>query len=134
MSEAVGYGVVANGFIPRGTVVWVRDDFDLLLAQAEIERLPPSHRAITERYAYRDATGTYLLCWDFARYVKHSCDPSLLGGTEEFEVALRDLHPGEELTDDYATLNLESSRPFDCDWSPFFKEQSIVEPEALRSS
>ena len=51
VSEAVGHGLVANAFIPRGTVVWVRDDFDLLFSQEEIERLPPSYRAITERYA-----------------------------------------------------------------------------------
>jgi len=114
VSDAVGYGLVAKAFIPRGTVVWVRDDLDLLFTQAEIESLPAHYRAITDKYAYVDAAGMHVLCWDFARYFNHSCDPSCLGGTSEFEVAIRDLHAGDELTDDYATLNLESPEPFEC--------------------
>ncbi len=114
VGEAVGYGVVATAFIPRGTVVWVRDDFDLLFTRAEIEGLRPGYRAITDRYAYLAADGPHVLCWDFARYVNHSCEPSCLGGTSEFEVAVCDLHPGDELTDDYATLNLESPELFEC--------------------
>ncbi|HST25364.1 MAG TPA: SET domain-containing protein-lysine N-methyltransferase [Gaiellaceae bacterium] len=114
VGESIGHGVVAKAFIPKGTVVWVRDDFDLLFTEAEIDRLPPCYRIITDKYAYLDADGMHVLCWDFARYVNHSCEPSCLGGTSEFEVAVRDLQPGDELTNDYATLNLKTTERFQC--------------------
>jgi hypothetical protein len=32
----------------------------------------------------------------------------------DFELAIRDIHPGEELTDDYGTLNLNAEFPCSC--------------------
>lgn len=114
VSDEVGYGVVANAFIPSGTVVWVRDDLDLCFTQEQVERLAPHYRAIVHKYAYVDVAGVHVLCWDFARYFNHSCDSSCLGGASDFEIAVHDLHPGDELTDDYATFNLESPEAFEC--------------------
>jgi hypothetical protein len=51
---------------------------------------------------------------DIAKYFNHSCRPSCLGGEDEFEVAVRDLHAGEELTDDYATFRLDRPESFPC--------------------
>ncbi len=114
VSDEVGYGVFATALIPRGAITWVRDDFDILLGKDEFERLKPIYRPLADKYAYLDAEGVYVLCWDIAKYVNHSCDPSCLGGTEEFEVAVRDVLPGDELTCDYATLHLDDSESFRC--------------------
>ncbi|MBW9234391.1 SET domain-containing protein-lysine N-methyltransferase, partial [Leptospira santarosai] len=54
----------------------------------------------------------YILCWDLGRYVNHSFHANCMGTAYEFEVAIRDIHPGEQLTDDYGTLNIDE--PFDC--------------------
>jgi hypothetical protein len=114
ISDQVGYGVFATALIPRGTITWVRDDFDILLGKEEFERLQPPYRALADKYAYLDAEGVYVLCWDIAKCVNHSCDPNCLGGSAEFEVAVRDVRPGEELRCDYATLNLGEREPFQC--------------------
>ena len=107
INEQIGYGVVATHFIPRGTVTWMRDDFDQAFSAAQVERLAPVYRDIVEKYCFVDGQGDFILCWDLARYINHSCDPSCRSAGYDFELAVRDIHPGEELTDDYGSLNLE---------------------------
>ena len=107
INEQIGYGVVATRPIPRGTITWVRDDFDQAFSIAQVERLAPLYRDIVEKYCFVDACGDFVLCWDLARYVNHSCDPSCRSAGYDFEIAVRDIRPGEELTDDYGSLNIE---------------------------
>lgn len=47
------------------------------------------------------------MCWDNAKFVNHSFKPSCFSMPYDFEIAIRDIHPGEELTDDYGYLNVE---------------------------
>jgi hypothetical protein len=55
-----------------------------------------------------------VLCWDLARFLNHSCEANCIAAGYEFEVAVRDIQPGEELTDDYGTMNLTESFPCAC--------------------
>jgi hypothetical protein len=55
-----------------------------------------------------------VLCWDLARFINHSCDASCRSAGYDFELAVRDIHPGDELTDDYGSLNLEDDFPCSC--------------------
>ncbi|MCS6812223.1 MAG: SET domain-containing protein [Cyanobacteria bacterium] len=112
MNDAIGYGVVATRFIPRGTIVWVLDELDRKFDADYVKSLDPVMRSTIIKYSYRDYQGNYILCWDIARYVNHSFDSSMIGTAYNFEVAARDIYPGEELTDDYGYFNLEE--PFDC--------------------
>jgi hypothetical protein len=107
INEQIGYGIVATHFIPRGTVTWVRDDFDQAFSLAQVERMAPLYRDIVAKYCFVDGRGDFVLCWDLARYINHSCDSSCRSAGYDFELAVRDIHPGEELTDDYGSLNLE---------------------------
>jgi hypothetical protein len=107
INEQIGYGVVATHFIPRGTITWVRDDFDQAFSLAQVERMAPIYREIVAKYCFVDSRGDFVLCWDLARYINHSCDPSCRSAGYDFELAVRDIYPGEELTDDYGSLNLE---------------------------
>ena len=61
---------------------------------------------ILDTYAYADAAGNSILCWDHARCVNHSCEPSMLGLGAAFEIAVRDIAPGDQVTCDYGGLNL----------------------------
>jgi len=99
--EQIGYGIVATHFIPRGTVTWVRDDFDQAFALAQVERMAPLYRDIVAKYCFVDSRGDFVLCWDLARYINHACDSSCRSAGYDFELAVRDIHPGEELTDDH---------------------------------
>jgi hypothetical protein len=67
------------------------------------------YQQILGKYGYTDRHGKTILCWDHARFMNHSCEATCLSAGYDFEVAVRDVRAGEELTDDYGTLNLESS-------------------------
>jgi hypothetical protein len=114
IDSTLGFGVFATRFIRRGTITWVRDDLDQVIAPARVAVLPPPYRDLLDRYTFRNAAGCHILCWDLGRYMNHSCTPSCLGLDEDFEIAVRDLYPGEELTDDYATLYLQDHERFPC--------------------
>jgi hypothetical protein len=114
VSPEIGFGVFASGFIPRGTITWVRDPLDQVLSAAQVASLPALYHEMVDKYTFRNAEGNYVLCWDLARYMNHSCQPSCMGTGYGFEVAVRDIYPEEELTDDYATLYLQSHESFAC--------------------
>lgn len=106
VNEQIGYGVFATKLIPKGTITWVRDDLDQTFHPHEINGFSRDYQDILEKYTFVDRTGQAVLCWDLARYINHSCNANCLGAGYEFEIAVRDILPGEELTDDYGTLNL----------------------------
>lgn len=114
ISAEIGYGVFATEFIPRGTFLWVLDGFDRILKVEERDALPPLLRQQVDRYAYQAADGDYVFCWDFGRYMNHSCAPASRGIGDAFEIAVRDIQPGEELTCEYGTLNLIEPMPCRC--------------------
>ncbi len=114
VSQQIGYGVFATQLIPKGSITWVRDDLDQTFAPHEILGFRKEYQDILEKYTFIDRTGHSVLCWDLARYMNHSCDANCLGAGYEFEIAVRDIRPGEELTDDYGTLNLRDLFPCFC--------------------
>jgi len=111
ISPEVGYGIVATRRIPKGTITWALCAFDRVLTPQEARALPPAYRPILAKYAYIDARGRFILCWDSARYMNHSCEANSLGVGTELEIAARDILPGEQVTGEYGTLNL----PYDLD-------------------
>lgn len=114
ISPQVGYGVFATEYIPRGTFLWVLDHFDRVLTPGEVGALPPLLRTVVDRYSYQGADGNFVFCWDFGRYMNHSCEPGSRGVGDAFEVAVRDIEPGDELTCEYGTLNLLTPMACSC--------------------
>lgn len=112
INEKIGFGVFATKFIPKGTIVWALDQFDQIIQPSILNKIDPNRRAIIQKYAYRNEKGQYVLCWDLGRYVNHSFHANCIGTAYNCEVAIRDIYPGEQLTDDYGTLNIEE--PFEC--------------------
>jgi hypothetical protein len=106
ISDEVGFGVVATRRIPAGTLTWVLDPLDRTFSDAEVVALPPIYHPVMERYSFVFSDGMRVLCWDLARFVNHSCEPNCVSPTDHLEFAIRDIEPGEQLTNDYATLNL----------------------------
>jgi len=107
VDETIGYGTFATRFIAKGTITWVRDALDQVFSVAQVEAMHPTYRSVLERYSYIDGAGDRILCWDHARFVNHSCRATCLAPGFDFEIAVRDILAGEELTDDYGTLNTE---------------------------
>lgn len=106
VSKLIGYGVFATQLIPKGTITWVRDDLDRTFPPHEVAGFRPEYQDLLDKYSFIDRGGNAVLCWDLARYMNHSCNATCLSAGYEFEVAIRDILAGEELTDDYGTLNL----------------------------
>lgn len=106
ISEEKGIGVVATQFIPKGTITWAFDPVDQVFTSAQVHEMKPLFRNFIDKYAYRDQEGNYVLCWDHGRFVNHSYHSNCMSTAYNFEIAIRDIYPGEELTDDYGYLNL----------------------------
>ena len=113
-SPEMGWGVYATAPIPRGTVVWTLCQLDQRISPTQRAALTPAARASLDVYAYIDAAGDSILCWDHGRFVNHACDPAMLAIGQHHEIAVRDLAPGDELTCDYGTLNLLSALHCEC--------------------
>ena len=108
INDTVGYGVVAKEFIPKGTITWVLDKLDREFTPSELENMEPIYKDIFETYAYKNNKGNFVLCWDNGRYVNHSFNSNCLTTAYNFELAIRDIQPGEQLTDDYGYLNVDT--------------------------
>jgi len=114
-----GTGLFAAEFIPKGTHTWRFDkSVDESFSSQEVERLPEPKRSeiLGLHFAYISKhTGRYINCGDNARYVNHSNTPNVAtyfkgeGRRDEDEqaIALRDIQPGEEITNDYRELGEE---------------------------
>lgn len=110
INEEIGYGVVATKRIPAGTITWVLDKLDREFSPLELENMEPLYQDILNTYTYRNNKGNFVLCWDLGRYVNHSFNSNCLSTAYDFELAIRDIEIGEQLTDDYGYLNI--TKPF----------------------
>ncbi len=110
ISKEIGYGVVATDYIPAGTITWVLDKLDREFSPEHLLDMDQIYIEILDTYSYRNNKGNFVLCWDNARFVNHSFNANCLSTAYDFEIAIRDIMPGEQLTDDYGYLNI--SRPF----------------------
>lgn len=127
INDEIGFGVFATRLIPKGTITWVLDSLDRVIPEEEVQSLGELYRGSIDKYCFRNQHGEYILCWDYSRYVNHSFKPSCFTTPYDFEIAIRDIHPGEELTDDYGYLNIDE--PFE----PFEEgtERKVVYPDDL---
>ena len=110
ISNDIGHGVVATEFIPAGTITWALDKLDREFSPEAFKAMDALYQDIFETYTFRNNNGNLVLCWDNGRYVNHSFNSNCLSTAYDFEIAIRDIHPGEQLTDDYGYLNI--SKPF----------------------
>lgn len=114
INDHIGWGVFATKRIPRGTITWALDALDQKFTEEEVSSMPAYAQAALNKYSYVDSERRYILCWDHARFFNHHCEANCLSVGYDFELAVRDIDAGEELTDDYGTLNPEESFPCAC--------------------
>lgn len=110
ISDDMGYGLVATQRIPAGTITWVLDPLDRVFTAEQYDELPPVFQEQLEIYTFRSNAGALILCWDNGKFVNHSFKSNCLTTAYDFEIAIRDIEPGEQLTDDYGYLNI--TKPF----------------------
>jgi hypothetical protein len=103
-----GIGCFADEFIPKGTLIWRFDEgFDQKISVSQVSRLTGPGKETFLKYGYLSKFGQYyVLCFDDARFFNHSFTPNVtemssLDHEEPYDVAARDILPGEELTCNY---------------------------------
>jgi len=106
VSPEIGVGVFASTLIPKGTLVYVKDSLDIEITEKQFMRMEPVSRKMVEKYAYIDERGIRVVSWDHVKYVNHKCECNTISTGYGFEIALRDISPGEEITDEYGLFNI----------------------------
>lgn len=114
ISPSIGFGVFATALIPQGTIVYVQDALEIVLPADHPLLTADIYQPILDKYSTVEKDGSRLLSWDIARYVNHSCQSNALSTGYGFEIAVRDIQPGEEITDDYGLFNLPYDMPCAC--------------------
>ena len=114
ISPAMGYGIFATQDIAAGTITYVRDPFEITFTQAEFAAIEEPYKSVVDRYCYTDRHGTLIMGWDFSKYVNHSCNANTLLTAFGFDIAVRDIAAGEEITDDYGLFNVQETLEIAC--------------------
>lgn len=109
IDDEIGFGVFATRRIPRGTVLWALDPLDQRIPAARAQALCATMGRLIDKYTFRNRLGEHVLCWDHGRFMNHACEAASLSPGVDYELAVRDLAPGDEVTCDYGALNLEAA-------------------------
>ncbi|MFX1410372.1 MAG: SET domain-containing protein [Promethearchaeota archaeon] len=127
-SKIHGLGLFAKKLIPKGTKWWYARPQDvLIITRDQFLTLDTSlktslmngymHTLLTYSY-YERNLDALIFCLDNSRFVNHSFNAN--SGVSEGNnglcaVALRDIQPGEEITEDYSKYSM-------CSWLKKYKE------------
>lgn len=114
IDDNIGYGVFASKAISKGTIVYVKDSFDIEVLPEQYLGLNEADKAILDKYSYTDENGAAILSWDHAKYVNHRCDCNTISTGYGFEIAIRDIAQDEEITDDYGLFNIDYEMEVSC--------------------
>ena len=106
INEQVGYGVFATSDIAEGTIVYVKDSLELSISPTDYLMHTEEMKEVIDKYSYIDETGNRIISWDFAKYVNHCCNCNSISTGYGFEIAIRDIKKGEQITDEYGLFNL----------------------------
>ena len=103
-SSIEGIGLFAGEFIPKGTLIWKPSGLDRIYTKDEYENIKISdfEKDYMKRYTFGKGD-LRIFCSDEMRYCNHSDTNPNLGGYLT-QIALRDIQPGEEITQDYSEL------------------------------
>jgi hypothetical protein len=112
VSTEIGYGVFATEDIPMGTITWVQDELDRVIKKEDIKNFSKPNLENLFKYTYRNKNGDFFFCWDLTRFINHCFLPNTMLTGLGFEIALTHIKSGEEITNDYGTLNIVE--PFKC--------------------
>jgi uncharacterized protein len=113
-----GRGVFATNFIPRGTLTYVQDRLEILIPPGDPRLNDPAYIDLIETYSFIDSNGVRIISWDHAKYVNHCCRCNTMSTGYGFEIAIRDIAEGEEITDEYGMFNFTYSMELSCENTP----------------
>lgn len=113
-----GRGVFATKPIPKGTLTYVKDDLEVVIEPGDERLSDPRYKDLIDTYSFIDRDGKRIVSWDHAKYVNHCCQCNTMSTGYGFEIAIRDIAAGEEITDEYSMFNFPAGIQLHCDKSP----------------
>ena len=114
INDHVGQGVFATDNIPEGTIVYVKDSLELVISPTDYLLHSEEVKEVIEKYSCIDPLGNRIISWDFAKYVNHCCNCNTISTGYGFEIAIRDIQKGEQITDEYGIFNLTTEMEVSC--------------------
>ena len=100
----MGLGLFATEFIPKDSIVWeFVEGVDIKVSVDRVEQMSEAQQEYFEKYAWIEDDYYYSSC-DLTNFVNHSYQPNLKI-IDEIMISLRDIHPGEELFENYAEFD-----------------------------
>jgi uncharacterized protein len=114
INDIVGYGVFATSDIPEGTIIYVKDSLEISISQLQYQLETKEMQEVIEKFSYIDENGNRIISWDFAKYVNHCCNCNTISTGYGFEIAIRDIAAGEQITDEYGLFNIEQEMELVC--------------------
>lgn len=100
----MGLGLFAKEFIPKDSIVWkFVEGVDVKVSVDRVEQMSEAQQEYFEKYAWVEDDYYYSSC-DLTNFVNHSYQPNLKI-IDEIMISLRDIHPGEELFENYAEFD-----------------------------
>lgn len=109
-----GKGLVSTGFIAKGEVVSRLEPNQRTYRIDYILGLSDEQQDAYMHYCYQ-CDEENVVCEDGdEKYMNHSCDPNTWWLDDETMIARRDIQPGEELTYDYATTDVDIPFEMSC--------------------
>ncbi|CAN5282423.1 hypothetical protein BH23BAC3_BH23BAC3_06320 [soil metagenome] len=118
INKGKGRGVFATKPISKGTLTYVKDELEIVISPDDSRLTDPKYKDLIETYSFIDRDGSRILSWDHAKYVNHCCQCNTMSTGYGFEIAIRDIARGEEITDEYSMFNFPSDMHLECDKSP----------------
>lgn len=114
VNDNVGYGLFATRPIPEGTITYVKDSLEIEITPTDYLLHSAEMQATIEKYSYIDQNGVRIVSWDFAKYVNHCCECNTISTGYGFELAIRDIAAGEQITDEYGIFNMQTEMTLVC--------------------
>ena len=100
----MGLGLFATEFIPKDSIVWeFVEGVDIKVSVDRVVQMSEAQQEYFEKYAWVEDDYYYSSC-DLTNFVNHSYQPNLKI-IDEIMISLRDIHPGEELFENYAEFD-----------------------------
>ncbi len=97
-----GKGLFATGRIPRGTLIdHYCDRCKVVCTRQDLEVMSPGEQDKVLEHTFATESGDVVLDCSIGRYMNHSCNANVLEHEGGFDIAVRDILPGEEVTCDY---------------------------------
>lgn len=114
INDHVGYGVFATEDISEGTITYIKDSLEIVISPTDYLLHSEVMKEVIEKYSYIDQDGNRVISWDFAKYVNHCCNCNTISTGYGFEIAIRDIKKGEQITDEYGIFNLTTEMKVSC--------------------